>query len=118
MPPRLRARTRIQLIAIAVLAERAGFPSGVINVLGGVTRELVLRLARRAGLEVREEPVAAALLGRASEVLITASTIEVVPVVRLDDRPVGSGVPGPVARRLQVLYRREVERAMRRVRQP
>lgn len=84
------------------------------GVLGGVTRDLVLRLARRAGLEAREEPVAAARLARASEVLITASTIEVVAVVRLDGRPVGAGAPGPVARRLQDLYRREVERALRR----
>jgi D-amino acid aminotransferase len=83
------------------------------GVLGGVTRDLVLRLARRLGLPAREEPLAAARLRRAAEVFVTASTVEVLPVVRLDGRPVGSGTPGPVTRRLQSAYRAYVERACR-----
>lgn len=86
------------------------------GVLGGVTRELVLRLARRAGIAVREERLEVARLRRASEILLTASTIEILPAVRLDGLPVGGGTPGPVARRLQTLYRDEVGRTLRRTR--
>jgi len=84
------------------------------GVLGGVTRDLVLRLARRDGLVVREEPIAVRRLRRADEILITASTIEVVPVVRLDGHPVGSATPGPMTRRLQQLYREAVTRTVSR----
>lgn len=84
------------------------------GILGGVTRDLVLRLARRAGIPVRETRLAAADLAGADEVFVTASTIEVLPVVRVDRRRVGAGVPGPVARLLQERYRRAALRATRR----
>jgi D-alanine transaminase len=84
------------------------------GVLGGVTRDLVLRLARRLGLSVREEPIGTARLRRAAEVFVTASTVEVLPVVRLDGRRVGGGTPGPVTRRLQHAYRAHVQRACER----
>lgn len=86
------------------------------GVLGGVTRDLVLGLARRLGLAVREEPLRTARLRRAAEVFVTASTIEVLPVVRLDGRRVGSGTPGPVTRRLQEAYGAHVRRARERAR--
>jgi D-amino acid aminotransferase len=84
------------------------------GVLGGVTRDLVLGLARRLGLTVREEPLRTARLRRAAEVFVTASTIEVLPVVRLDGRRVGSGTPGTVTRRLQEAYGAHVRRARER----
>jgi branched-subunit amino acid aminotransferase/4-amino-4-deoxychorismate lyase len=84
------------------------------GVLGGVTRDLVLRLARRAGLRVREERLSVSRVNRAAELFVTASTIEVLPVVRLDGRRVGSGAPGPVTRRLQDAYHAYVRRAGRR----
>ena len=86
-------------------------PPRTSGVLGGVTRDLVLRLARRLGVPVREEPLGAARVKRAAEVFVTASTVEVLPVVRLDGRRVGAGTPGPVTRRLQDAYRRQVRRA-------
>src|SRR5262249_18179989 len=83
-------------------------PAAAGNLLGGVTRDLVLRLARRAGLVVREERVAAARLRRADEVFLTASTIEIMPVVRLDGRRVATGRPGPITQALQAAYRAAV----------
>jgi branched-subunit amino acid aminotransferase/4-amino-4-deoxychorismate lyase len=80
------------------------------TILAGVTRELVLRLARRAGLPVVETRLARARVERAAELFLTASTIEVLPVVRLGGRRVGDGRPGPVTRRLQEDYRRLVRR--------
>jgi branched-subunit amino acid aminotransferase/4-amino-4-deoxychorismate lyase len=84
------------------------------TILAGVTRELVLGLARRAGLRVVEARLARARVLRAAEVFLTASTIEVLPVVRLDGRRVGHGRPGPVTRRLQEEYRRLVRRTLGR----
>lgn len=71
------------------------------GILAGVTRGLVLRVARRAGIAVREEPLGPRALGAARELFLTSSTIEVLPVVRLDGRRVGAGTPGPVTRVLQ-----------------
>lgn len=84
------------------------------QILDGVTRLAVLRLARRAGLTVRETPLSVARLRRAGEAFLTASTIELMPVVRLEGARVGDGVPGPVTRLLQEAYRRDVARARAR----
>jgi len=76
------------------------------GILGGVTRDLVLRLARRAGITMREGRLRAATLGRVDELFVTASTIEVLPIVRLGRERIGDGRPGPVAGTLQAHYRR------------
>ena len=69
-------------------------------ILPGVTREVVLELAREAGVAVREDAVTAAELAGAAEVFVTGTTSDVMPVVAIDGRAVGSGGPGPVTRRL------------------
>ncbi len=91
-------------------------PAAAGNLLVGVTRDLVMRLARRTGLEVREERVAASRLGRAGEVFLTASTVEIMPVVRLDGRRVGTGRPGPITQALQARYHAAVGAALSRAR--
>jgi branched-subunit amino acid aminotransferase/4-amino-4-deoxychorismate lyase len=98
------------------IVERGGLvtPPHESGVLGGVTRDLVLRLAHRLGLPAREAPLGVARVRRAAEVFVTASTVEVLPVVRLDGRRVGAGTPGPITCRLQDAYRAEVRRACRR----
>jgi branched-subunit amino acid aminotransferase/4-amino-4-deoxychorismate lyase len=91
-------------------------PPAAGDILGGVTRDLVLRLARRSGVRVREAQLMAATLAQADEILVTASTVEVLPVVRLDTAAIGDGRPGPVTRELQRLYRTHVARVCARVR--
>ena len=66
-------------------------------ILPGVTRDVVLELARELGIPVREEPVTAADLRRVEELFFTGTTTDVLPVVRVDDFTVGSGKPGPIA---------------------
>lgn len=63
--------------------------------LAGVTRALVLDLARECGLRVVEREMDEAELRSADEIWLTSSTREILPVTRLDDQPVGAGVPGP-----------------------
>jgi branched-subunit amino acid aminotransferase/4-amino-4-deoxychorismate lyase len=65
------------------------------GVLPGVTRALVVRLARGLA-RVREEPVTEEALRSASEAFLTATTIEVVPIVRAGGRRIGDGRPGPL----------------------
>jgi len=61
------------------------------GVLPGVTRAQVMKLALGAGLEAREEPVSLADLLEASEVFVTNSVIALVPLRRIDDRPLSRG---------------------------
>jgi branched-subunit amino acid aminotransferase/4-amino-4-deoxychorismate lyase len=89
-------------------------PPLAAGILPGVTRALVLRLARRAGLAVREERVSRARLVGAREAFVTASTVEVLPVVRVDGRRVGTGAPGAVTRDLQRRYAALVAAALAR----
>jgi D-alanine transaminase len=76
------------------------------RILSGVTREVVLALAREEGLDVQERYPSLKQLYGASEVLLTGTTVEVVAVVRIDGRPVGGGQPGSVTR---ILGKRFVE---------
>lgn len=80
--------------------------------LAGIARNLVLELARRDGLAVREGTLRPADLLAADELFLTGSVIEVMPVTRLDGRPIGRGRPGPVTRRLQDLYAARIARAL------
>jgi D-alanine transaminase len=91
-------------------------PPATGSVLGGVTRDLVLRLARRAALPVREESIPVVRLRRATEVFITASTVEILPVVRLDGLGIGPARPGPVTTALQRQYRAAVQALLGRAR--
>jgi branched-subunit amino acid aminotransferase/4-amino-4-deoxychorismate lyase len=79
-------------------------PPHSAGVLPGVTRAVVMALARRAGLHVRQEDITVTRLRRAREIFLTGSTIEVLPVVALDGRRVRDGRPGPVAQLLQERY--------------
>lgn len=79
--------------------------------LPGITRELVLSLARKAGIPTHEGAVQASEVHEFDEVFLTGSVIELVPVVRVDERPVGDGLPGPITAKLQKAYARRVAAA-------
>jgi D-alanine transaminase len=81
------------------------------EILPGTTRELALRLATRAGVASRIEPIGEAALRAADEVLLSFATRGVLPVTRIDGAAVGAGRPGPVWKALDAgfeAYRREV----------
>lgn len=79
-------------------------PPGSEDLLEGITRDSVLRIAADLGHEVREEPVSPSDLAAADEVFLTGTAAEVTPVREIDGRAVGSGVPGPVTREIQAAY--------------
>lgn len=74
------------------------------GVLQGITRKTVVELAGEAGWPVTFVRLPVADLARADEVFLTSTAGGVIPVGRLDGRPVGDGRPGPVARRIRELY--------------
>lgn len=81
-------------------------------ILAGITRDLVLELARAHGISCEEAPISEAQLRGADEVWMSSSTREVLPVTRLDGQPIGDGRPGPLVERMRTLYR-DYKRAFR-----
>jgi D-alanine transaminase len=73
-------------------------------ILPGITRSLILRLAERAGIPIREQVMKKADVTRVSELFLTGTTSEVLPIIRVDELKIGDGLPGPVTRRLQETY--------------
>jgi branched-chain amino acid aminotransferase len=72
--------------------------------LQGITRRSVIELAAEAGQPAHEGQLTADDLRRATEVLVTSTAGGIMPVTALDGRPVGTGVPGPLTRRLRDQY--------------
>ncbi len=75
-------------------------PPNSRKILPGTTRGVIEQTAERAGVPFRSVPVSEAELRSADEICLSAATREIQPVTLLDGRPVGSGKPGPVWRRL------------------
>ena len=74
------------------------------KILAGITREVVLNLASKAGIRLIEEPVPEFKLADVDELWTSSSTKEVLPITRLNGVKVGEGVPGPVWQKIDVLY--------------
>ena len=84
----------------AVVQGKLVTPPESAGILAGITRRYVIDAARRSGLQVDESALPLETLAAADEVFITSSIRELVPVVKVDDRIIRSGVPGPVARQV------------------
>jgi len=80
-------------------------PPPYIGVLRGITRGTVMELGVRARLTVREEMLTRHDLFNADEVFLTGTAAEIVPVVTIDGRRIGSGRPGSVTAQLQAAFR-------------
>ena len=81
------------------------------EILSGITRTAVLRLAEEAQLRIEERPFTIQEAQAADEAFITSATTFVTPVVKIDGQAVGQGQPGPIARRLRELYIEEGRKA-------
>jgi len=88
-------------------------PSRDAGIVAGITRGVVLGLARDMGLPVVEGLFNANEIPKADEMFLTSTTREVVPIVRVDGKPVGAGRPGPIARQLLEAYRSAVQRLVK-----
>jgi branched-chain amino acid aminotransferase len=70
------------------------------GILQGITRDAVIELARQDGLTVREIPLTKHDVYISDECFLTGSAAEVIPVVKVDSRPIGDGQPGAITRKL------------------
>jgi branched-chain amino acid aminotransferase len=75
-------------------------PPATENALEGITRNAVIELARRKGLDVREERMSRFDVYTADEMFLTGTGAELIPVVKVDGREIGPGAVGPVFRGL------------------
>ncbi|MFL5594041.1 MAG: aminotransferase class IV [Gemmatimonadaceae bacterium] len=71
------------------------------HILPGITRSVLRDLARDVGIALDETPIRADEIPRLTELFLTGTTTDVMPIVRLDDKPVGKGKPGELTRKLQ-----------------
>lgn len=83
-------------------------PARHSGLLDGITRRTVLELAERLKIPAREETLTRHDLFTADEMFLTGSGAEIVPVTKVDARPIGHGVPGPVTARLREAYHKLV----------
>ena len=72
--------------------------------LAGITRRSMIELAREAGQQVDEGRLTTEDLFGADEVLVTSTAGGIMPVTVIDDKPVGTGAPGPLTRQLRDRY--------------
>ncbi|MFM8893461.1 MAG: branched-chain-amino-acid transaminase [Planctomycetia bacterium] len=80
------------------------------GILEGITRNAVMELARGSGIDCREATLTRHDLYTADECFLTGTAAEVIPVVDIDGRRIGAGVPGPITARLTTEFHRLVRR--------
>jgi D-alanine transaminase len=78
------------------------------NILPGITRNFLVRMAQEADIPCREQSMRRDDLFQMDEIFLTGTTSEVLPVVKVDGKPIGTGSPGPIARKLQALHQSAV----------
>lgn len=81
-------------------------PSIEAGILEGITRDAVIQIATEAGIPVRECPLTKHDVYVADECFLTGSAAEVIPVVKVDNRTIGTGKPGPVTHDLMERFHR------------
>ena len=74
------------------------------SALEGITRDTIIRLAAKEGLEVREKRITRDEVYLADEAFFTGTAAEITPIREVDNRTIGSGSRGPVTERLQSMY--------------
>ena len=84
--------------------QRLMTPSLNCGILSGITREVVLRLARENGVLVEEGEWPSDVLRNIEEAFITGTVKMVMPVTSLDGKPIGNGKPGPITKMMMRLY--------------
>lgn len=85
------------------------------DILLGVTRRTVIRVARGRGLEVRYSPLKLNQLSDVKEAFITSSSRGIVPVIQIDDVLVGQGMPGEITQMLISAYEENVLKAAEKI---
>jgi branched-chain amino acid aminotransferase len=83
-------------------------PDVSVGLLWGITRKVVIDLVKKLGFPLEEGFYPAGELFNADEVMLTSTTKEILPVTTLDAKPVGNGLPGPIAKSLLIEFRKHL----------
>lgn len=78
-------------------------------ILDGITRQLVLEIAKEFSIPLNTVPVQQEQLHQVEELFFSGTTTDIQPVVEIDGRPVGTGKPGPVTRKIQKAHRKALD---------
>jgi branched-chain amino acid aminotransferase len=92
-----------------VLQGRLITPDKSCGILPGITRAVVLELAHQAGITIEERQVYPDELDGLSEMFMTSSLLEIMPVTTLDQKKINDGLPGVMTRLLQAAYQNLVQ---------
>jgi branched-chain amino acid aminotransferase len=87
-------------------------PCFEISILPGITREAILEIARAANIQTQERQVELKELIEAQEAFVTNSILELMLLVSVESRPIGSGKPGKLTRDLLIAYRRLINETL------
>ena len=88
-------------------------PAKEMGLLPGVTRQAVLEIAEAKGLKTREAKITINELLMAEEAFLTNALIEILPLVRVDEHPIGKGIPGPLTQELMSAYKELVKEELK-----
>jgi branched-chain amino acid aminotransferase len=80
-------------------------PPTYLGALDGITRQAIMDIGRRLNYEVLETPFTRHDVYVADEAFLTGTAAEVIPVVKVDSRSIGTGMPGPITRELTKAFR-------------
>ncbi len=83
-------------------------PPNDAGILEGITRGVVLELAQKLNIPSQEVPLTRHDIFIADECFLTGSAAEVIPVIELDGRSIGNGLPGPITNKLLAAFKAEV----------
>jgi len=83
---------------------RISTPGMASGILGGITRDSVMRIAPELGCEIEERDMTRSELYVADEVFMTGTAAEVLPIRSIDDRTIGEGKPGPITMKLAMEF--------------
>jgi len=84
------------------------------SILGGITRELIIELAKKHDIPVKEAVISLPMLKSANEIWLTGSSKEILPVVRIDGEPVGNGLAGPLWYKMIGYYDQHKKQALQK----
>ncbi|MEH6994184.1 D-amino-acid transaminase [Neobacillus drentensis] len=79
-------------------------------ILKGITKDVILELCTKNNIQVQERTFSLAELEEAEEVFLSSTTAEVMPIIEIDGKKIRAGVPGPINKKLQELFEKEIEK--------
>lgn len=94
----------------AVLKGTLVTPPAGPYLLSGITREQVIRLAKQNGLDVKERDISIDEIYQGDELFLTATSIEILPVIKVNGHPIGAGRPGAQTQRLYERFKSLIEK--------